>query len=75
MPKPKTTRLQPRFDPTRSGPPEMIELVDPRWILKALGITLAVGILCAVLTILFFSHYAARHTKPSTTSQPAKTNP
>ncbi len=65
MPKPKTTRLQPRFDPTRSGPPEMIELVNPRWLLKALGIMLGLGLLCALLTILFFSYYTSRHIKPA----------
>jgi hypothetical protein len=52
----------------------MIELVDPRWILKALGITLAFGALCAVLTILFFAHYAARHTKPSSPTKSLPTS-
>jgi len=44
----------------------MIELVDPRWILKALGITITVGVLCAVLTLTFFRHYQKLHTKPAT---------
>jgi hypothetical protein len=73
MPKPKTTRLQPRFDPSRGNRPpephEMVELVDPLWILKAIGIMLAIGVLCAVLTIVFFHHYQKLHTKPIPASQ------
>jgi hypothetical protein len=53
----------------------MVELVDPRWILKAVGIMLALGVLCAVLTIAFFHHYQQIHTKSTAPSQPAKTNP
>ena len=56
-PKP-SPRLQPRYDPlTRlapqraSAPPEMIELIDPRWILKALAITFAAAFLCAYATL------------------------
>jgi hypothetical protein len=73
MPKPKTTRLQTRFDPNRGNRPpephEMIELVDPRWILKALALMLGLGVLCAVLTIAFFHHYQKLHTKPTPSSQ------
>jgi hypothetical protein len=43
----------------------MVELVDPRWILKAIGIMLGLGVLCAVLTVAFFQHYQKVHTKPS----------
>jgi len=56
MPKSKP-RLQPRLNPQRDSPPEMIELVDPTWILKALGIMLAVGILCAYITLCAIFHY------------------
>ena len=56
-PKP-SPRLQPRYDPlTRlaperaSAPPEMIELIDPRWILKALAIIFAAAFLCAYATL------------------------
>jgi pimeloyl-ACP methyl ester carboxylesterase len=55
MPKPpKPRRVQTRFDPNRgpaSPPPEMIELVDPTWLLKALGGTIGVGLLCAYITL------------------------
>jgi pimeloyl-ACP methyl ester carboxylesterase len=59
MPKnPKQRRQQPRLDPNRgTNPPEMIDLVDPGWILKALGGMLALGILCAYITLcVIFSH-------------------
>jgi pimeloyl-ACP methyl ester carboxylesterase len=55
MPKPpKPRRLQPRLDPSRgpaSPPPEMIELVDPAWLLKALGGTIGIGMVCAYITL------------------------
>ena len=45
-------RQQARFDPQRgSKPPEMIELVDPAWILKALGGVLGFALFCAFLTL------------------------
>lgn len=47
----KRQRVQPRYDPTRSQAPEMIELVDPSWILKALGGILAVGLVFAYATL------------------------
>jgi pimeloyl-ACP methyl ester carboxylesterase len=59
MPKnPKPRRQQPRLDPNRGiNPPEMIDLIDPGWILKALGGMLALGILCAYVTLcVIFSH-------------------
>lgn len=59
MPKnPKPRRQQPRLDPNRgTNPPEMIDLVDPGWILKALGGMLALGIVCAYITLcIIFSH-------------------
>ena len=51
-------RLQPRYDPLSklapqpgAAPPEMIELVELGWILKALAAVFAVAFLCAYLTI------------------------
>jgi pimeloyl-ACP methyl ester carboxylesterase len=44
-------RTQPRYDPARSQAPEMIELVDPRWILKALGGILALALVFAYATL------------------------
>jgi hypothetical protein len=56
-PKP-SSRLQRRYDPLRklapqrgAPPPEMIELVDPRWILKALAAIFGLAFVCAYLTI------------------------
>lgn len=53
MPKnPKQRRQQPRLDPNRgTHPPEMIDLVDPEWILKALGAMFTLAILCAYVTL------------------------
>lgn len=49
---PQAVRQQARFDPQRgSNPPEMIELVDPAWILKALGGVLLVALLFAFVTL------------------------
>jgi hypothetical protein len=56
----------------------MVELVDPGWILKALGLMLALGVTCAILTLVFFRHYQKVHSKPShapTTSQPTGAHP
>jgi pimeloyl-ACP methyl ester carboxylesterase len=50
MPKPNR---RPALPPTRSTRPSELdppEIVDPRWILKALGIVLAVAMLCAYIT-------------------------
>jgi uncharacterized protein len=45
-------RQQARYDPQRgSNPPEMIELVEVGWILKALGGVLLFALLCAYTTI------------------------
>jgi pimeloyl-ACP methyl ester carboxylesterase len=62
MPTPPTSqkprRQQARLDPNRGAtPPEMIELVDPSWILKAVGGLLAIGALCAYITLCIVFHY------------------
>jgi hypothetical protein len=76
MPKPaKPPRQQPRFDPQRgSNPPEMVDLVDPAWLLKALGITLVVCFVCACLSLIVYRHYQRVHAAP-TPVQPANLNP
>jgi pimeloyl-ACP methyl ester carboxylesterase len=49
---PTNPKQQARFDPQRgSSPPEMIDLVEASWILKALGGVLAVALLCAFTTL------------------------
>ena len=54
---PKRTRQQARLDPQRSAPPEMIDLVDPRWVLKALAGLLAIALVCAYVTLCgVFAH-------------------
>jgi hypothetical protein len=49
----KPKRTQARYDPNRSPhqAPEMIELVDPAWILKALGAMLLLCLLFAYVTL------------------------
>jgi pimeloyl-ACP methyl ester carboxylesterase len=47
----KRIRTQTRFDPQRRHPPETIELVDPAWILKALGLMVGLGLLGGYLTL------------------------
>jgi len=56
--KPKPRRQQARFDPNRgSKPPEMVEMVEGVWILKALGAVLGFGLLCAYVTLcVLFAH-------------------
>jgi pimeloyl-ACP methyl ester carboxylesterase len=58
MPPPRQRRQQPRFDPNRgSSPPEMIDLVDAGWILKALGGMLALALVCAYITLcILYAH-------------------
>jgi hypothetical protein len=64
MPKPpKPIRTQTRFDPQRTNPPETIELVDPAWILKAIGLMVLFALLCALATIAYFHHYQKMHDK------------
>jgi pimeloyl-ACP methyl ester carboxylesterase len=55
---PKQRRQQPRLDLNRgTNPPEMIDLVEPGWILKALGGMFALAIVCAYVTLcVIFSH-------------------
>lgn len=55
---PKPVRQQARYDPQRgSRPPEMVDLVDPAWILKAVGGVFVVALLCAYVTLsLLFWH-------------------
>ena len=54
MPTNPKPRQAPRYDPQRtSAPPEMIDLIDPSWILKALGGVLAFALLCAYITLCF----------------------
>jgi hypothetical protein len=66
MPKqPKPIRQQARYDPNRgSAPPEMVDLVDPRWLLKALGMAFLVAMVCGVATLWIFSIYKAHHPHP-----------
>jgi pimeloyl-ACP methyl ester carboxylesterase len=54
----KQPRQQARFDPNRGDrPAEMVDLVDPSWILKALGTVFAVALACAYATLcVIFSH-------------------
>jgi len=59
MPKtPKHRRQQTRFDPNRgSKPPEMVEMVDGAWVLKALGAVIGFALVCAYVTLcVLFSH-------------------
>jgi len=73
---PKPVRTQARFDPNRGNrPPEVIELVDPSWILKALGLMLLLGLLCALATILFFHHYQKTHFSPVPANQTTQPRP
>jgi uncharacterized protein len=45
-------RRQPCFDPNRgSKPPEMIDLVDAAWIVKALAAVFALALVCAYVTL------------------------
>jgi pimeloyl-ACP methyl ester carboxylesterase len=54
----KARRQQARFDPNRgSAAPEMIDLVDAGWILKALGGVLLFALLCAYATMCVVFHY------------------
>jgi pimeloyl-ACP methyl ester carboxylesterase len=54
---PKHPRTQARFDPSHKHAPDMIELVDPSWILKALGLMFGIGFVCAYTTLcIVFSH-------------------
>jgi pimeloyl-ACP methyl ester carboxylesterase len=46
--KPKPRRQQARFDPNRgSKPPEMVDLVEGAWVLKALAGVIGLAVLCA----------------------------
>jgi pimeloyl-ACP methyl ester carboxylesterase len=56
--KPKPRRQQARLDPHRgSNPPEMIDLVDPGWILKALAAVLGLALILGYGTLcILFSH-------------------
>lgn len=47
MPPAKQTR-------SRAPEPSLPEVVDPRWILKALGAVIALGLLCAYITLCLF---------------------
>jgi pimeloyl-ACP methyl ester carboxylesterase len=49
---PKLRRQQPRLDPNRGNrPPEMVEMVEPAWILMALGGMFGFAILCVYATL------------------------
>jgi hypothetical protein len=73
---PKRPRIQTRLNPNPGQqPPEVIELVDPAWILKALGLMLLFALLCALATIAYFHHYQLAHSKPASPSQTAQPNP
>jgi uncharacterized protein len=56
--KPKPRRQQARFNPNRgSKPPEMVDLVEGAWILKALAAVIGFALLCAWVTLcVLFSH-------------------
>ena len=55
---PKKRRQQARFDPNRgSKAPEMIDLVDAGWILKALGGMFLLAIACGYVTLCVLFHY------------------
>jgi pimeloyl-ACP methyl ester carboxylesterase len=56
--KPKPRRQQSRLDPNRGGnPPEMVDLVDAGWILKALAAALGAALAFAYITLcVLFSH-------------------
>lgn len=45
-----------------SKPPEVI---DPRWLLKALGISFAVALVLALVTLGTYSWYRDRHPQPA----------
>jgi uncharacterized protein len=53
MPKPsKPRRQQARFDPNRgSKPPEMVDLIEGAWILKALGGVIGLALVCAYVCV------------------------
>lgn len=56
--KPKRRRQQARFDPNRgAAAPEMIDLVDAGWVLKALGGMIVFAILCGYVTLCVLFHY------------------
>ena len=56
--KPKQRRQQARFDPNRgSKPPEMIDLVDGGWVLKALGGMFALALVLSYITLCVLFHY------------------
>lgn len=57
MPTKPKPRQAPRFDPQRTSSPEMIDLIDPTWVLKALGGSLLFALLCAYVTLcVLYSH-------------------
>jgi hypothetical protein len=66
---PKPSRTQARYNPQRDPQPETIDLVDPAWILKALGLTLLCALLCALATIVYYHHYQLAHSKPEPAAQ------
>ncbi len=73
---PKPRRTQARLDPDRgNGPAEQIELVDPIWILKALGLILLFALLCSLATIAYFHHYQKVHFKPPPATQTTQPQP
>jgi hypothetical protein len=73
---PKRPRTQTRLNPNPGKqPPEVIELVDPAWILKALGLTLLFGLLCALATIAYFHHYQLTHSKSASPNPTAHSSP
>jgi uncharacterized protein len=79
MPTPPKSRQAPRYNPQRgASPPEMIDLVDPTWIIKALGLIVLVAILCAYTTLcVLYSHaqwQLVLHPSPTITTTPASLN-
>lgn len=51
--RPAPIRQQPRYDPQRKAnePAEMVDMVDPTWVLKAVGGLLVLALLCAFVTV------------------------
>jgi hypothetical protein len=76
---PKPRRTQARYNPQRETQrdpePETIELVDPTWLLKAIGLTLLIALLCTLATTAYFHHYQKAHSKPEPATQSTQPRP
>ena len=79
MPKQRKSRQAPRYTPAGStAPPEMIDLVDPTWIFKALGLIILAALLCAYITLCVLYAHAqwqlVLHPSRTVTAIPASLN-